>query len=153
MIDRRRDTGGGTAWVVWWVLKLLYTSKESFYTYSMSFPFVTMIFYSFVYARFGAYIYRLNKILEDINEIDPQLNLNQQTEKITASRHMKDRYKYNLQGNLRPHRENKMKNDEKKKKSETTIRARLKNKEEKDKAFIFPTNLTLRAQLGAIPGY
>lgn len=74
----------------------------------MSLPFVILIFYVFMYAQFGAYIYRLHKIFEGIEEIekeiDPQQCENTQTKKSTAPRYMNDRYTYYLQCNLRPHR-------------------------------------------------
>ena len=57
----------------------------------MVFPFVILIFYLFMYAQFGSYIYRLNKILiqiEGINEIDSPSHSNQQTPKIISARYM-----------------------------------------------------------------
>ena len=39
--------------------QLFCTIKNSFYTYSMSFPFVILIFYLFMYTQFRAHIYRL----------------------------------------------------------------------------------------------
>ena len=61
------------------IVIILYFEK-SLYTYSISFTFVILIFYMFIYAQFGAYIYRLKNILiqiEGIDEIDSQSHLNQ----------------------------------------------------------------------------
>ena len=105
MINPRRDTRGGTMWIFCWVLQLLCTVTKSIYTYLASFPCVILMFYLFMYVQFGAYVYRLNKMFEVIEEIQPQHGMNNQTKKSTDFRYMKGIYKHYLQCNLKPHKE------------------------------------------------